>query len=253
MSSSLDFSVLPDVTELHPELSPDERWYAAHMKAREDAFAAIFGETEPPDQILSPSDPDLAVNWPGGGIYQFPPHGDRDGWAYVTHGLAQPMDPDDGASEPDDERVSGLGIELVLSTREPALWAPEVLLVFVRYLLFDERARPFLPGHRIPASVLSQLHPETELTHLLGVESTSYPARIALPAGFCLLVHLVGVTSAEVERARNLPDTIGSIVLAEVLAELGVGLHTDPARSCITKDPRFEAAWAVAAERHGSG
>jgi hypothetical protein len=97
--------------------------------------------------------------------------------------------------------------------------------------------------------VLQELHPGTALTHLLGVESTEYATRIALPAGLCLLVHLVGVTGAEIERARALPDTLGSAVLGDVLGELGVGNVTDPSRPCATQDPRFERAWADAVER----
>lgn len=246
MPVRVDFSELPDVQQLHPELEPDELWYAAHMKAREDALSAIFGETEPPGQILSPTDPELTVSWPGGGIYQFPPRGERSSWHYVTHGLSQPSAPDEGLDLPADERVSGMGIELLISTREQGLWAADVLLAFVRHLLLDERASVFLPGHRIPASVLAQLHPETELTHLLGIESPEYPTRIGLPAGECLLLHLVGITSAEAERARSLPGIDGSVALAGVLGELGIDHVTDPARQCSTRDARFESAWSAA-------
>ncbi|HEY8076551.1 MAG TPA: hypothetical protein VIF62_20645, partial [Labilithrix sp.] len=152
----LDFSKLPDVAKLHPELDEAEQVFAAHMKAREDAYAHIFGQTDPPDQILSPSDPDLTINWPGGGVYAFPPRGTRSAWHYVTHGLAQPIGgPDEeGQGEvEDEERISGLGIELVIATREPSEWAPLLLIDCVRYMLFDPNATLIVPGDRMPATV----------------------------------------------------------------------------------------------------
>src|SRR5512140_1787198 len=107
----LDFSRLPDVSAEHPELSEDERFYAAHMKAREDALQQIFGDTEPKGQILSPGEPDVVVNWPGGGVHPYAPREGRSGWHYVTHGLAQPFDAEEGEAPPDapEEQPSGFG------------------------------------------------------------------------------------------------------------------------------------------------
>ena len=132
-----DFSKLPNVAELHPELGEDERAFAAHMKAREDAYAAIFGESDPPGQVLSPGDTELMLNWPGGGIYVFPPRGDRRGWHYVTHGLSQPLDYEDGeeAADGEEEEVSGLGCELVISTPERCEWPSMLLIEMVKYFL----------------------------------------------------------------------------------------------------------------------
>jgi hypothetical protein len=250
----LDFSKLPDVASIYPELeAPGERDYAAHMKAREDAFQAIFGESEPPQQILSPEDPNLTVSWPGGGVYQFPPRGERRAFHYVTHGLSQPFGSDDKEDEDkgkaaDVEPCSGMGIELVISTPERSEWPPSLLIQFVKYLLFNDKARLFVPGDRIPAS-LRTFDSASEVTHLFGVTSSEYPHEILLPAGSCTLVHLVGATAKEIERAKQLPGRTGTFVLAEVLRELGVGYVTDLRRRCATADPRFDALWAAAAKR----
>jgi hypothetical protein len=250
----LDFSALPDVSELHPELAPEERWFAAHMKAREDAYLYLFGESEPPGQILSPSDPQLTVSWPGGGIYQYPPREGRPAWHYVTHGLAQPFSEEEGkAGATVAEAVSGLGVEYVISTAEPAEWAPNLLLDLVRYLLFTEGATAFGPGERIPYSGFEALAtPEQpcRLTQLLAVTSAEYPAQLRLPGGFCTLIHFVGVTEDEVTRARNAGrDGFGSFILANVLIELGIGLTTVPARECATEHPLFDDVWAEVEEK----
>ena len=242
----LDFSKLPDVGKLHPELDADERVFAAHMKAREDAFAHIFGQTDPPDSILSPSEPDLQINWPGGGVYAFPPRGARRAWHYVTHGLAQPI-------EDDDEPVSGLGIELVVATPSPSEWAPQLLIDCVRYMLFDPNATLIVPGDRMPTSAFAAYARGTALTHMIATTSDDYDHHILLPAGQCTLVHLVGVTSEEIARAKAMGGGAeGTFVLAEALAALGPGFVTDTARACTTKDARFEAAWTEASRAYRS-
>jgi hypothetical protein len=251
----LDFSELPDVSALHPELDEDEQWFAAQMKARENAYEAIFGQSVPEGQILSPSDPELTINWPGGGIYQYAPDKDRRGWTYVTHGLAQPDEPseDDGEEMP----YSGLGIELVMSAREQSMWVPDVLLSLVRYLLFHPDARLIEPGHRLPSSVFSQIDDKTELSHMLAVSSGEYVSSVLLPEGMCDLVHLMGITRAELERAKSQPGILGSVALSVALVELGVGFDTELRRACATKDPRFEEAWerglAIARELDDEG
>jgi hypothetical protein len=250
----LDFSALPDVSELHPELKPEERWYAAHMKAREDALLYVFGETEPPGQILSPADPQLTVNWPGGGVYQYPPAEGRPSWHYVTHGLSQPFSEEEGSAGLETpEAISGIGVELVISTSEPTIWAPNVLLDLVRYLYFTEGATGFTAGERIPYTGFEALGtPDLPcpLTHLLAITSPEYPALLRLPGGFCTLLHLVGVTEAEVLRARNSArDGLGSFILANVMIELGIGLVTHPDRECATEHPLFDEVWTEVEEK----
>ena len=246
-SGLLDFKRFPDLRELSEELTDAERWYAAHMLARERALEEVFGVCEPPGKVLSPGDEQLTINWPGGGVYQYPPREGRTGWHYVTHGLSQPHSPEEAAEGRDAEEVfSGLGLELVISTPEKSRWAPALLLDFVRYLLFSDTPRLFAPGDRVPYRGFQSLGEPTALTHLLLTGSHEYPHGLRLPGGECWLLHLVGVTDAEIEQARSLGEgPRGSYVLANALIELGEGLATTPRRRCITTHPRFEEAWAA--------
>jgi hypothetical protein len=242
----IDFSKLPDVSAEHPELEDEgDRIFAAHMKAREDALEAIFGPCDPPDQILSPDDPELMINWPGGGIYAFPPRGERAGWHYVTHGLAQPFGDDDEPRE-DGMRWSGLGIELVVATPDRSEWAPSLLVDFVRYLLFQDDAELIVPGDRIPTSAFRTYTEGSELSHVIATISPEYEHELMLPAGRCTLVHLVGVTTKEIERAKSADSGEGTIALGEALRRLGPGYVTDTKRTCTTAQSGFDAAWAEA-------
>jgi Suppressor of fused protein (SUFU) len=248
----LDFSRLPDVSAEHPELSEDERFYAAHMKAREDALHEIFGDTEPKGQVLSPGDPDLVVNWPGGGVHQYAPREGRSGWHYVTHGLAQPFDTEEGEAPPDapEEQPSGFGIELAISTPDEAAWAPQLLLNFVRYLLFDDEAAVFHPGDRIPCPAFADVQKGTKISHLICVQSPEYTSEILLPGGGCTIVHLVGVTSQEISRAKSMGSSgPGTEVLMATLLALGIPPVTNLARKDATLDPRFDKLWRAEAKK----
>lgn len=243
----LDFSALPNVDDLGLE-QPGEIAYAAQMAAREHALHSLFGPSDPPDQIMSPGDPNLFINWPGGGIYQYPPTEKRPSWHYVTSGLSQPHIDDDGTAQPvvddDGQRYSGFGIELVISTFERVAWAPDVLINLVKYLLFQKNARVILPGDRIPCNGPLVLGTATPLTHLVATTSNNYETEIVLPVGQCLLVHLIGCTQGEIDVALTMGHgTAGSIVLCRVLGEMGIGFDSIPERSCLTRDPTFTATW----------
>ena len=252
--SPLDFSKLPDLAAEHPELDADERVYAGHMKAREDALLQIFGETEPKGQILSPAEPDLTLNWPGGGVHPYAPREGRTGWHYVTHGLAQPfvdaVDAPPKAADAPQEGPSGFGIELVISTPAETAWAPQLLLNFVRYLFFDDEAAVFHPGDRIPCPAFADVQKGTKISHLICVQSPEYASELLLPGGTCTLVHLMGVTSAEIARAKSMgPSGPGTEVLFATLLALGIPPTSDLTRKCATLDRRFDKTWREHAKR----
>ncbi len=241
---SYDASVLPDVSALHPELDGGAQLHAAQMLARERALRAIFGPTDPPDAVLSPADPQLNLNWPGGGILCFPPSPARSGWTWVTHGLSQPQPDDEAAPPADTEPTSGLGIEFVLTTPTKAGWAPDLLLNLVRYELFNPNARLIYCGDRVPCGGPIVAGSQSLLQHLLACRSDGYPSELLLPAGGCTLVHLVGATAEEIAHARELGGgTAGSLVLQDVFRRMGVGLVTDPERACLTSRPQFQSVW----------
>jgi hypothetical protein len=241
----LDFSMIPDVRRAHPELkSESERARAAHLLAREEAYGAIFGA----GRILSPSDANLMLNWPGGGVYQYRPGSGRRGWHYVTHGLSQPEQPS-METETDKNAASGWGIELVISTPAECKWAPDVLFNLVNYLLFQPSSRPIWPRHSLACDGPLVPGSKTKLNHLLATLSPEYENAIRLPGGHCDLVHLVGVTQAEIGKALALgPDSAGSMILEEVLFRLGAGVLSDPDRACLTAHPKFAATWTAVRE-----
>ena len=258
-SEPLDFSLLPDVSDLHPETDdPVEQMLAdssAHMEARKNALVYIFGKSHPEEGLWAPrTDHVLFFNWPGGAVMCFPPQGNRTKWYYVTHGLAQPPMEEDDPIPPalddyldwlevnDKAPVSGWGIELVISTRDFCDWPFEVLLEIVEYLLFKD-SQIILSGHRLPLANPIVSSTNHLLNYFLAVTSPEYPSTIRLPGGLCSLIHLVGVTEAEVERARRIKGQRGSLVLQSVLQKLGVGCLTDPERLCVTTHPQFEQAW----------
>ena len=247
LQNMFDSSAIPNVDDLGLE-EPGEIAYAAQMAARENALHAIFGETEPPDQIMSPHDPVLLLNWAGGGIYQYPPNGTRSSWHYVTSGLSQPEIDDNAIPLPvideDGERYSGLGLELVISTSEKVAWAPTVLLNIVKYLLFQENSRIILPGDRLPCNGPLVLETNTPLTYLVATTSTDYESEILLPVGQCHLVHLIGCTQGEIDCALTMgQSTAGSLVLCRFLQQMGVGFDSLPDRACLTEDTAFTENW----------
>lgn len=244
----LDASELPEVRLLHPELkSKQERLFAAHMLARETALAKVFGAAGPPEEVLSPG-LELETVWTGGGVVCFAPAGARTAYAWVTHGLSQPFPDELHQLKPagDDEALSGFGLEYVLTTQKKDDWAAKVLLSMARRVLLDEKAPLFLPGHRVAAGAFKELVPQSTLGAMVGALG-DYETDLRLPGGGCTLVHLVGVTADELEKAKSLgPTARGTGVLLEVLKKLGLGLVTDPLRACVTKQPGFAQAWAEA-------
>ncbi len=249
----LDASELPEVRLLHPELkSKKEQLFAAHMLAREKALATVFGASGPPEEVLQPGG-ELELVWPGGGVVCFVPGGARTDFIWVTHGLSQPF-PDavhELKAASDEDAISGFGVEYVMSTRAKEDWAAKVLLTMARRVLLDEKAPLFLPGHRTAAGAFAQLVPGSTLGGMVGALG-DYETDVRLPGGGCTLVHLVGVTAAELEKAKSLGATArGTGVLLEVLKKLGPGLVTEPKRACVTQHPGFAAAWAEA-EGHRS-
>lgn len=241
--SLMDFSELPDVKSTHTELTEDSEFaFAAHMQARENAYDSIFGVSHPEGKIIVPTDGNLMLNWPGGGVYQYAPNEKRTGWHYITHGLSQPYEP---KLEVETEEIySGFGIELVISTPDLNNWAPDVLLNLVKYLLFQENSRPINPYDRFPCNGPLVLNTDTKLTYLLAVLSPEYENELKLPGGYCDLVHLVGVTDKEISYAINWGNSNGgSIILSNILFKHGVGTLSDPERPCLSETIDLEKIW----------
>ena len=239
----MDFSALPDVSKTNPELTePGEREYAAQMLARENFLHAVFGQAEPNGNIWSPSDPNLTINWAGGGFYMYPAA--SSGYYFVTSGLSQPG-PEQPAQSNEKDAFSGLGIELVIQSPDDSKWPFGVLQGLVNYMLFQENARLVMPGDRIPCNGPLVTGSDTDLCYLIAASSDKYETQGRLPAGDVDLVQLIGVTEGEANRAMAWGrGTGGTLILGEVLKRLGVNELTEPTRTCLTLNPEFDAAWS---------
>jgi hypothetical protein len=131
-----------------------------------------------------------------------------------------------------------------MSTPDSSAWAADLLFNLVTLLLFDPNPPTLLPLRRVSGGGPLVADTDTPLRHILCVTSADYPSLIRLPGGLCELVHLTGVTDAEVERAKAWgPGEGGSMILQQVLDDLGVGTLTDPARRSLTERDDFEAVW----------
>ena len=66
-------------------------------------------------------------------------------------------------------------------------------------------------------------------------------------SGRCDLVHLIGATASEIDKALELgTGTAGSLVLCEVFKRMGVGCVTDIGRRSLTTEPGFQQTWTSA-------
>ena len=239
----IDFSALPDVSETNLELTePGEIEYAAQMLARENLLHAVFGQPEPNGRIWSPSDPNLTINWAGGGFYTYPAA--SGGYYFVTSGLSQPA-PDQLTQSDGKDAFSGLGLELVIQSPDDSKWPFGVLQGLVNYMLFQENARIVMPGDRIPCNGPLVTDSDTDLCYLIAALSDRYETQGRLPAGNVDLVQLIGVTEGEANHATAWGrGTGGTLILGEVLKRLKVDELTDPNRSCTTLDSEFDAIWS---------
>jgi len=239
----MDFSTLPDVSKTNPELTePGEIEYASQMLARENFLHAVFGSPEPEGNIWSPSDPNLTVNWAGGGFYLYPAA--TGGYYFVSSGLSHPAH-DQPAQTDEEDAFSGYGIELVIQAPEGSRWPFGVLESLVNYLLFQENARIIMPGDRIPCGGPLVTDTDTDLCYLIAAFSDRYDTQGRLPAGDVDLVHLIGVTEAEAQQAIAWGrGSGGTLILREVLKQFEVDELTDPSRSCTTLETEFAEVWS---------
>lgn len=230
-------------TGKRPTRPDEDTWYEDAMKAREDAFGQAFGPTSPRGKVLKPQNEQWELRVPGFAFLRYPPRGERKFWLYLTHGLSQPGSPEEFAAG----SRAGLGVEFALATAREEPWPLAMLELVAQYAVGS--GRPILPHQRLPAN---DLMAEAPGGHLLALADPGYPTDLRIAGAPLRIVHLVGVTGAEADRAKQLPGMTGSEVLERVLHAAGVGCVTDRQRPSLTRRPDFEALWAAAAEAVGT-
>jgi hypothetical protein len=170
--------------------------------------------------------------WLSIGVIAFAPSGPRSSWIYVSSGLSNPWDTDPGdwaSSE-----YSGLGVEFVLETPQQGDWAQALLLEIVAYAMlvaagfFGERPHMSY-GHRMAMAEPIGPDGNSELTSVVLVEPDHYASRFKLESGAVDLLHVLGITAAELQFAKE----TSSAELVGRLRSAGVYPRTDPRRRSI--------------------
>lgn len=168
--------------------------------------------------------------WLHVGVFQIAPTPARSTWMAVSSGLSNPWDDDPAAVEPRD--YSGLGVELVLETPAAAPWAIVLMqrLAAFAILLAHGRfgaAAPLDYGDRIPLHGSVALEQPSALQHVVIAQPDHYPACFQLASGRVDLLHVIGISDAELAFAK----ATSSAVLIERLKAQGAYPVTDPNRA----------------------
>lgn len=134
--------------------------------------------------------------WLTHGVFKCPPTSHRSTWAYVTSGMSNPWE----AEEP--EEYSGLGVEFLMETATEESWAIEVLQTLTAYnlLLASGQMGNFPPldyGNRVPLA-LSESIKTMMVTHPFN-----FPHNFSIKSGTVDLLQIVGITSSELEAAKQ--------------------------------------------------
>ena len=217
-------------------------WYEDAIVSREKAFAGQFGPASPVQQVFKPQNEKLDEVMPGFAFLRYSPSGERPYWLYFTHGLSQPGthgDFDKGFNG----GPSGFGVEFGIATAKEEMWPFAVLELLTAYTM--QGTKLVMPPDRIPASDVM----EAEGGHLLAMADPGYPLEIATLSGAVRIIHMIGVTGAEIEKANAYPGEVGSRILELVLREFGVGCITDRRRACLTLRPDFQDVWQACEKR----
>ena len=245
---TVDYSQWPDISAEHPYATDEaEKAYIQYIVAREYFYTHFFGECYPKGMIIKSGDPNLIANWPSGGVYKFAPNDKLKEWHYVTSGLSQLYSPEEVKKLPKDEienMYSAWGHEFVISSKDHEDWPSEILFFLVKHFVLDNAPRRFQKGSRIPLGGPIKRNTKSKLDHLVCTFSGDYPADVLLPGGHCEMLHVTGVTTAEVNRAKQWgPGPGGSTILTNVLQRYGIGLVSIPDRDCLTTKPDFNNIW----------
>ncbi|MGE5326957.1 MAG: suppressor of fused domain protein [Deltaproteobacteria bacterium] len=190
-------------------MADGDKWFENAWAVREEkVYPSLFGpcggdSIYPLDQVIfevfkkGGSDP----RWLTHGVIKFPPTEARKSWLFVTSGLSNAWED----KEPEPEGPSGLGCELVMETCGDFGWALfhlrrllayQTLLGWGRY----EGKDCLGFGDRIPLQAPIDGN-QSLLTWCLVVPPAGYPPEFQLPSGRVTLLHIVGVTDAEIRFA----------------------------------------------------
>lgn len=162
------------------------------------------------------------------GVLEFQPSHGRDSWLYVTSGGTTPWETD--PSQYNAAKPSWLGTELVIESPEKAEWPILVLQRLLAYnvLLCHGRygdAHSLNYGSRVPLG--GPIVANSHLRFVAFAKPMHYPHTAQLPSGTIDFLHVVGITEAERDYAKQ----HSTQVMIDLLLGAGAFPTTNPARS----------------------
>lgn len=193
----------------------EESW----AQREEVSYREIFGATGSGICLLSYeiferiNVKEVDPRWLTHGVFKYPPNEKRKTWAYVTSGMSNPWETESP------EVYSGLGIEFLMETENEESWAIDVLQTLMAYnlLLVSGKMGDFPPldyGHRVPLAL------SENIKAMLFAEPVNYPANFSIKSGKVDLLQVVGITSSELEAAKQSSSEEIKLKLLEVTGGL---------------------------------
>jgi hypothetical protein len=213
-----------------------QTWFEVAWAYREEVlYPDLFGDLGPGIFAIDPSvfvdtfkQDSFDPRWLHSGVFESAPNPKHRSWLYVSSGLSNPWDNE----PPNAGEYSGVGCEFILETPAQGRWAIQRLQHLIAFQTLLSCGR--YPGReqmgvndRIP--LRAPITPEPSvLTRLMLAYPEGYPRCLKLPSGAADLLHVVGITDAEADFARQ----HGGDALVEHLRRAGAFPVTDPKRPC---------------------
>lgn len=218
-----------------------QKWFEAVWAQREETlYRSWFGakgmqmHNLPAQQFKAMGLKEIDERWLTHSVIECSPESEEAGagrktWVYITSGLSNPWGKD--PAEVKAGEYSGLGLELMLETKERSFWAISTLhwLMSVQILV----AMGYLEGSlleyfdRVPLGVSVDPNlADGQVRNLLVGEPVICPKQLELASGVVDLMEVVGITDREMDFARSQ----GGPSLVDVLKHHGVWPVTDAGR-----------------------
>jgi len=217
-----------------------QQWFEAVWAHREDVvyrerFVDLGKGIYTPKPELYTQDmhqKEFHPGWLHHGVLECPPGDHRATWLYVTSGLSNPWNVEEGEVDP--SGFSGLGFELMFECTEQAPWVVPVLHRLQAYEMLVAVGRfpgaeLFEYGNRIPLNASLAPALQSEITWLLVEPPKVCAPWFELASGRVDFFELVGLTEAEARFAREQ----GHDALVERLVAGSEFPVTDPRRASL--------------------
>jgi hypothetical protein len=233
---------------------------------RGDAIKLAYGDTSPPETVLSFSWHD-SIRCPGACALPLPPieasrdrvRHRRDDWLYLTMGLSQPLDREQVQAEREaGKSYSSRGFELGFVVPDQCEWPGDALYGFMTHITDGVEIEW---GHRFAFGFTERTHGELGLF-------TGYPEDVGVTpfgqiravlfwrylfpdwefltsTGKFMALIATGITQREWQAAKETT----TVQLLLLLCRAGIGQRTLVQRRCLFDTPRWQAEWEKIKDR----